>query len=786
MIEGLYFIWPQLLFIVPIFFLAGMLYSYLRAKNRLLAASRVIVISLIIAAAANPYVVSTEIVRSEQPELIILDDKTGSMKIFDTSSVERLHQILGGQAQSFSGDITPLGDKIIQYSIPGSTLVLVSDGNNNAGRPLDEALALSRAANASVFAIQISPVEADASIEITGTNTAVLGGNYPFTIVVRSADIYRSPIQVYADDRLIFSDTIIANRSTSIKIVHNFAETGSHIIKASISPDFQPINNEYQKAVYVVPKPEVLLVSGTDSPLEIVLSELYKLTRSEELPQDLMRYKAVILDDIGYKRDLDRLNDYVKNGGGLVVVGGGNSYELGGYYNSSFEAALPVSSIPSKFEGGKLAIIILDISFSLLQTLTKDGRPLLDYEKALATELLKSPDLKDYSVGVVVFGTKAYQVVDPLPLSSKLNVLEERIARLSPTGTENTHLDNGLELARAMLNNSEGQGEFFVISDGNLWNYEDVFQRSIQLIDEMNVTTRLIQVQAYPGASGRFGELARKTGSEFIAFTYPESISTRTAEVPENEPSKKERPLGFPISVVQGMHYITSDLILNATITGFNDVTPKPGSQELVVMDDGKPVLTAWRYGLGRIATLSTDDGTAWAASIYAKPNSKLISSTTNWAVGDPRPETNRVEAADGWMGTPLEFTILSDAKPIIEGADIEKAGEKLYKATVIPDRSGIYYIGDYGVAVNYPLEYKEIGYNASLDSLIMLNGGKIFTEEEAKRSLISEASRISQKFTQVRASRQGFLLLMALTIFITELVFRRLNEMRRRSHLKD
>jgi uncharacterized membrane protein len=778
MIERLYFVWPQLLFIIPIFISVGLLYSYLKAKNRLLAASRVIVISLLIAAAANPYVVSTEIVHSEQPELILLDDQTGSMKIFDPSLAERLHLSLGGQVQSFSGDTTPLGDKIIQYSIPSSTLILVSDGNNNAGRPLDEALALSRAANTSAFAIQMSPVEDDASIEIIGTNTAVLGANYPFTVVVRSTDTYQSPIQVYADNRLIFSDKILANRSSSIKIAHDFAETGSHIIKASIAPDFQPINNEYKKAVYVVPKPEVLLVSRTNSPLEFVLSELFRLTRLEELPPNLVRFKAVVLDDIRYKRDLDRLNDYVRNGGGLIVVGGANSYELGGYNNSSFETALPVSSLPSKFEGGKLAIIILDISFSLLQTLTKDGRPLLDYEKALAEELLKSPDLKDYNVGVVVFGTKAYQVVDPLPLSSKLNVLEERIARLSPTGTENTHLDNGLELARDMLKNSEGPGEIIVISDGNLWNYEDVFQRSIQLINKMNTTTRLIQVQAYPGASGRFGELAERTGSDFIAYTYPESITTRMAEVPEKEPPEKEQPLGFPISVVHGFHYITSDLILNATITGFNDVTPKPGSQKLVAMDDGKPVLTAWRYGLGRIATLSTDNGKAWATSIYAKPNSRLISSMINWAVGDPRPETNRLEAADGWMGTPLEITIVSNARPIIEGADIEKVGEKRYKATLTPDKLGIYYFGDYGVAVNYPLEYRDIGYNASLDKLIMLNGGKIFTEEEAKRSLISEASRISKRIAQVRASRQGFLLLLALIVFITELVFRRLTEM--------
>ena len=111
---------------------------------------------------------------------------------------------------------------------------------------------------------------------------------------------------------------------------------------------------------------------------------------------------------------------------------------------------------------------MLDISFSLLSTRTKDGTTLLDYEKALAVELLKSPHFQDYKVGLVVFGTKAYDVLDPIPLSRGRSVLEERITSLAPTGTENSYLDSGLQLAWDMLNASGGQGEVMVLSDGNL------------------------------------------------------------------------------------------------------------------------------------------------------------------------------------------------------------------------------------------------------------------------------------------------------------------------------
>lgn len=89
------------------------------------------------------------------------------------------------------------------------------------------------------------------------------------------------------------------------------------------------------------------------------------------------------------------------------MVGGENSYDLGGYSNSGLERFLPVRSVPSLFEGGKTLAIVLDISFSLLTARTRDGTTLLDYEKALAVELLKSPDLQDYKVGLIVFGTRA-------------------------------------------------------------------------------------------------------------------------------------------------------------------------------------------------------------------------------------------------------------------------------------------------------------------------------------------------------------------------------------------
>jgi len=515
------------------------------------------------------------------------------------------------------------------------------------------------------------------------------------------------------------------------------------------------------------------------------LNDLYKLDISSELPSNLDSYKAIVLDDIAYSSNLDRLGDYVREGGGLVVAGGEEAFELGGYRNSELEKILPVRSVPSVFEGGKTVIFVLDISLSLLTAKTKDGTTLLDYEKALAVELLKSPHFQDYKVGLVVFGTKAYDVLDPMPMSRAKSILGERIMALAPTGTENSHLDNGLMLAWDMLNASGGEGELFVLSDGNLNNYPEVVARSVDLLNQMNVATRLIQVQAFPGMSGQLGSLAAKTGSEYSEFVYPESLTTAIQEAASDESYSPESASGYVASVVNENHYITSDLQLNASLSGFNDVTPKPGAQRLVALLDGKPVLTVWRYGLGMVAALTTDDGIAWAGALYANDSSQIISSTLNWAIGDPRPQENLVDANDGWVGSPLSVTINSNARPVFSDAEVEKIGDNRYTATFTPNASGIYSIGSVSLAVNYPLEYRDVGINPDLDNLIMSNGGKVFSEDEAKRSLVAEAQRVSRRTVQERLSRRDILLAIALLIFLAEILYRKVDEMKRRGRSK-
>ena len=126
-------------------------------------------------------------------------------------------------------------------------------------------------------------------------------------------------------------------------------------------------------------------------------------------------------------------------------------------------------------------------------------------------------------------------------------------------------------------------------------------------------------------------------------------------------------------------------------------------------------------------------------------------------------------------------ITVLSSSRPAFDQGTVEKIGENRYTVTFTPNAKGIYYLGNYGITVNYPLEYLNLGFNPDLSNLLMANGGRIFTEAEARKNLVDEARRMSVRTVQDRVSRRSALLLAALTIFLGEVIMRRLQEIRRR-----
>ncbi|MCK4652740.1 MAG: BatA domain-containing protein, partial [Methanosarcinales archaeon] len=396
-ITGMMFVDQEVLYaIIPILLIGA--YYLKKSTKKILVLSRMVVAALIIIALASPYTLTTHRITDAEPTITVIDDRSTSMEIFNATVADRVYGFIhdrnpSAQIKTFSGNQTPIGDKILQYARGNDHIVLVSDGNSNCGAGLADAVSVVSGTNTTVYLICQSPDHNDVSVEIVGSKNVIVGNKNTFRIVVQQAGAHVAyELTVKVDDEVIYRSEIEQfDRTKVLPITHAFSTLGTHIISASISPvgdDHFQSNNAFDKSVYVVPKPAILLITDEESNLMDTVSDLYDVTVSSSGSAVQDKYKAIIFDDRYIESmlpdDLDALRDFVSDGRGLVVVGGDRSYDRGDYLDSDFEKMLPVKSYPSEYYGRNDVVFVMDISASTFSEIVVDtGVTFLDYEKAL-------------------------------------------------------------------------------------------------------------------------------------------------------------------------------------------------------------------------------------------------------------------------------------------------------------------------------------------------------------------------------------------------------------------
>ncbi len=138
------------------------------------------------------------------------------------------------------------------------------------------------------------------------------------------------------------------------------------------------------------------------------------LVEAERIPKDaqgLQKYDGVILSNVSSlkmtKKQMENIRDYVREqGGGLIMVGGEESFGLGGYYRTPIEEALPVTmEVKQKIEIPSLAVVLsIDRSGSMAMT-TDDKATKLDIAKEASHLVVDLLDDRN-EVGVMSWDTE--------------------------------------------------------------------------------------------------------------------------------------------------------------------------------------------------------------------------------------------------------------------------------------------------------------------------------------------------------------------------------------------
>ena len=382
------------------------------------------------------------------------------------------------------------------------------------------------------------------------------------------------------------------------------------------SDDTIPDNNSATQWVFVGGKPKVLLIESDPKTVRDFLWAMQEqeidvdVRPVEELPTDLdelENFDAVILSNVPATSlavsQMDLIRTYVRDlGGGFLMLGGEQSFGLGGYYKTPIEEILPVRcDFEKEKEKQSLGIcLVIDRSGSM----SGEKMELAKTAARGAVELLTPKDF----IGIVAFDHHSYVIC---PMQTPSEGVSDEIATIRARG--------GTEIYPALVDAYEQLREatakikhVILLTDG--WStpgdFEGIAQRMVD--EQMTVSTIAVGGDSDQKLLEQISQIGQ--GRSYFCNdpqTIPQIFAKETMIAGKS--SIQEQPftpqLILPTDVLSGVALDTAPPLLGFVVT-----RSKPTSQFILATDSGDPLLIWWRYGLGMSVAFTSDVKSRWAA----------------------------------------------------------------------------------------------------------------------------------------------------------------------------
>ncbi len=544
-------------------------------------------------------------------------------------------------------------------------IVLVSDGNENAGNVLKAAM-LAMNADVEIFTaappksifeekISLKKVLAPAEIPVGKTGEIKI-------IVENKSDSYiKGHIDLFIrrpeneDNPVLFKkwDKKIAPGLNVFKTKYIPSKKGFTKFETILKSD-EKINIEENRkvnAVIVTGKSKILYVNGVKGRklfLPNTLSErdlTVDVVSPDKIPTtvlDMLEYDSVIFSNVSramFSRDrMKTIERYVRDfGGGFVMLGGENSFIQGGYINTPIEKILPV-----KMEGGEHKRKEKKYRFSLMMVMDKSasmGGKKMTFAKKAALELVKQ--LKDNDkLGIVAFDNNPYLITALRPIPAVKVDLISKLSRLSPGG--GTNIFPALKMAYIGIVNSKAKkNHVILLSDGNsefLYYNKEALLRAYK---ESKISISTIAIGKWFVNTNLLKEIARRTGGSFYRVADVVELPRLIIKDAEDSISQTDihEEFFYPKKIKDSkiLRNISEEQL--PPLKGFSITTPKSGAETpLVTTIRGKndPILSNWRYGLGKTLVYTADAEARWSSDWikWIKYN-KFWSQALRWTMRD-------------------------------------------------------------------------------------------------------------------------------------------------------
>ncbi len=626
-------------------------------------------------------------------------------------------------------------------------MVILSDGRPTVG-DTEAAAGLAAAADVQVDYVLFSP-ERVPEVQVTDVDvptTVNAEQLFDLNVTVEAEEATPAEITVYASGEIIFQDDIELNAGQNRRtFTLQAGDSGFRDFRVLIEPqgtDGFYQNNQLSAFSRVVGPPRVLLLTTDPQEALYIVPALEEagltvdVRSPNELPVGLValaQYDSIIMTNVPARfmspARMDTIKSYVRDlGGGLVFIGGPESYGPGGYFQTPIEEALPLETrIRDQQRLPQLTIAYLVDTSGSMGAVGPSGVQNIELAKEAiirSIEFLQPTD----RAGAANFDTAGSWIADVQPVNDR-RALQSLIATLRAGG--GTDILAGMRLvARTLVEDPSDRKHIILLTDGGA-DPSGLIELTGQINEDAEVTTSVIAIGA--GSASFLDDMAAAGDGNFYMVDSIDQIPTIfTQETVLATRSYIQEEQFFPGVALRSP--IVTGIDSTPPLYGYVATTPKATAQVIWTVpqflgEDGTPaggfndpLLASWQYGLGRSVAFTSDATSRWAADWVDWGNfSTFWTQAVEWTITESA--SNNVEmrvvtegeqarvivdarSDDGSFlnGMTLDMSLVN---PELENAQVElqQVAPGRYEASFMPGEEGAYILrlagGDGETAVN-------------------------------------------------------------------------------------
>jgi Mg-chelatase subunit ChlD len=499
-------------------------------------------------------------------------------------------------------------------------LLLISDGNENVGsvaRGIWQAQQLGIPVDTVPLTGRPRPGLRLDSVTIPGQ--VFSGERFPIDVAIESPRVANAKVELTAEGKPIGGSQVQLQTGLNHLRLQATVNTVGAIAMAGKITAGDLGEARFEDSV-TLKSPRVLLVSHDPPASEEHILRALQANQFEVqqapggVPAKLDDFQLVVINNWDMESiplaAKTTLEDYVKNGGGLVWIAGEHNIYVDkkGKPEDALERMLPAKLAPPRSPEGTCVVLIIDKSSSM------EGRK-IELARLAAIGVIENLRPID-SVGVLIFDN-SFQWAVPIRKAEDRSTIKKLVAGITPDG--GTQIAPALtEAYTKILPNQSIYKHVVLLTDGiseegdsmNLTKEAKTNHITISTVGLGQDVNRAFLEKVAQNAEGKSYFLNDPSGLEQILLRDVEEHTGVTAVEKAIQVKVMKQA-----EILEGVGMDAAP-----QLKGYVRFQSRPTSDTILMADREDPLLVRWQYGLGRAGVFTSDAKNRWAANWVTWP----------------------------------------------------------------------------------------------------------------------------------------------------------------------